>query len=299
MKHRVHGLLFFGFSRSPTFAMQNKVFQIFLFLFSYVILTGCHQGEVKKEIRFEVINSDLVVDSLAAHIANYKEDFNIWQTAYEQCQHDSLFHNAFYLGLQTNLGIGSISNLIVQNINRQITVFDTSANGNIMDILAIHHSANCFAKINLSKDLQDTLYNELIRNLNLSGNYKYLTGLIDSNQIAFKIGTLIDYSIRPDTLVNILQRTQDSSLLYFRQILTTPGNALLVRAGMIFGFYSEFHLKRKITPAEEDQFNQEVFFNLGSHGEKGSIKLMADQILQVYINRNYTVFGQFYSFTPN
>ncbi len=279
--------------------MQKRTIRLILFLFYCLALTGCHQQEVKKQIRFEVISSGLVIDSLAVHIANYKEDFNQWQSAYEQCLHDSLFRNAFYLGLQTNLGIGSISNQIVQNINRQITVLDTSANGNIMDILAINYSANCYAKMNLSKDLQDTFYNELIRNLNNSGNFKYLTSLVDSNQIAFKIGTLIDYSIRPDTLVSILHRTQDSTLLYFRKILTTPGNALLVRAGMIFGFYTEFHLKRKITPAEEDQFKKEVYFKLGDHGEQGIIKLMADQMVQVYINRNYTVFGQFYSFSSN
>ena len=107
---------------------------------------------------------------------------------------------------------------------------------------------------------------------------------------------MTDYSIRPDTLVSILGRTQDSSLLEFKRILTTPGNALLIRAGMIFGFDSEFHLMRNLTPAEQEKFKNEVSFTSGTKGAKGSIKTLPNQNLRINIVRNYTVFGQFYVF---
>jgi hypothetical protein len=107
---------------------------------------------------------------------------------------------------------------------------------------------------------------------------------------------MTDYSIRPDTLVSILGRTQDSSLLEFKRILTTPGNALLIRAGMIFGFDSEFHLKRNLTPAEQEKYKNEVSFTSVTNGAKGTIKLLPNQNMRINIVRNYTVFGQFFMF---
>jgi len=276
--------------------MLKTTSQIIIIIFSFAVFVQCHSSRAKPTIHFEVLNAGRVTDSLSAHQANYKEDFSLWKTVYGDCLHDSLFSDAFYLGLQTNLGIGGISNQVIQNVNKQITVLDTSANGNIFDILAINKSANCFSKINLNKNLQNSFYNELIRGLKNSGDYAYLADLIDTNQITFRISTLIDYSIRPDTLVNLLERTQDSSLLYFKQILTTPGNALLIRAAMIFGFYSEFRLKGKLTSAEQEKFKAEVYFKLDIRGEKGSIKILSNQNLQVSISKNYTVFGQFYVF---
>ncbi len=276
--------------------MLKRANPLIIFLFCVTAFVNCHSIPEKKEIHFEVVDARLVSDSLSVHQANYKEDFNKWKAAYEQCMHDSLFPNAFYLGLQHNLGLGSISNQTEQNLNKQITVLDTSGNHDIFDIIAINNSANCFSKINLNKNLQDTFYNELIRNLKIAGDYTYLSDLVDTNQITFKIGTMIDYSIRTDSLISILQRTKDSSLLYFRQILTTPGNALFVRAAMIFGFDAQFHLKRKLTLAEAGKLKNESFFKLGDLGDKGSIQMLTDQSLKVVVSKNYTVFGQFYFF---
>ena len=247
-------------------------------------------------MHFEKLDAAVVNDSLSSLQANYKEDFKIWKLVYERCMHDTLFSNAFYLGLQLNLGIGSISNQAVQNINKQITVLDTSGKSDILDIIAVNNSANCFSKINLNRNLQDSFYNELIRNLNNAGNYSYLSQLVDTNQITFEIGTLIDYSIRTDSLIGILERTKDSSLLIFKKILTTPGNALFVRAGMIFGFDAQFHLKRKLTPLEAGKLTNEIFFKLDDQGHRGSIEIMSDRRLKVVINNNYTIFGQFYIF---
>jgi len=247
-------------------------------------------------LHYEIVQATTLNDSLSAHHVNYKKDFAEWKKVYEQCMHDTLFPDAFYLGLQTNLGIGSISNQIVQNINGQITVLDTSAGGKILDLISVDNSANCFSKINVNKSLQDNFYNELVWSLKNSGQYENFPDLIDTNQIVFKITTLINYAIRPDTLINILHRTRDSSLLYFNQMLTTKGNALLVRAAMIFGFYAEFNLKRKLTSSEGEKFRNEVYFKMGDHNGSGKIKMLSDQDFHVSIDRNYTVFGQFYTF---
>jgi hypothetical protein len=274
--------------------MMTKITGRFIFIILSVTLLQCQSKPEQVRMHCELVSADKVIDSLSAHRANYKEDFSQWKAVYEQCIHDTLFPGAFYLGLQSGLGIGSVSNQIVQNLNGQITVLDTSGNRDILNIIAINKSANCFSKINLNRNLQDNFYSELIRNLRSSGSYAYLADAVDTNQIVFKISTLIDYAIRPDTLLSRLQTTKDSSLLYFRKILTTPGNALLARAAMIFGFSAEFHLKRRLTPAEENAFKNEVYFKQGDQVTNGSIRLMSDQSLQVAINKNYTVFGQFY-----
>ena len=276
--------------------MINRISYLLLILLSSVIFLQCHSKPAENPMQYELVNADQVTDSLSAYWPNYKEDFSQWKTVYENCVHDTLFRDAFYLGLQTDLGIGSISNQIVQNINGKITVLDTSDNRDILNIIAINNSANCFSRINLNKNLQDSFYTELERNLRASGDYAYLADAIDTGEIIFKISTLIDYSIRLDTLVDRLQHTTDSSLLYFRTILTAPKNALLVRTAMIFGFSANFHLKRKLTPAEESSFKNEIYFKLNEQGASGRIRLLPDQHMQVVINKNYTVFGQFYLF---
>ncbi len=274
----------------------NKNCRIFFIILCSFTLLRCHSKPEQTSLYYELVNADKISDSLSSHLVNYKEDFTQWKTVYENCLHDSLFPDAFYLGLQNSLGIGSVSNMTVQNINGQITVLDTSGNRDILNIIAINKSANCFSKINLNKNLQDSFYNELIRNLKISGNYSYLADAVDTDQIVFKITSLIDYAIRSDTLMQRFQQTKDSSLLYFRKILTTTGNAMLVRSAMIFGFSAEFHLKKKLKTAEADAFKNEVYFKLDDQVGNGSIRLLSNQNLEVVINKNYTVFGQFYTF---
>jgi hypothetical protein len=269
------------------------------FLFCLSLFSGCHNAPEKKDLHFEILDARIINDSLTNHFSNYKDDLDQWKAVYEQCMHDTLFQNAFYLGLQDKIGISSICNQTSFNLNKQITVLDTSAKGNIFDILSVNNSANCFSKINLNKNLQDSFYNELIRNLKKAGDYRFLSDLVDSNQIVFKIGTMIDYSLRPDSLVSLLQRTKDSSLIYFKEILTTPGNGILARVAMIFGFDAQFHLKRKLSSEEESKLKNEVFFTLGNHGENGNIQLLPDQDIKVVIYKNFIVFGEFYVFNED
>jgi hypothetical protein len=272
----------------------SKQFVGFIFWFS--IIAGCHTTPEKTELHYEAFDASVINDSIATHLASYKNDFQVWKAVYESCLQDTLFPNAFYLGLQDKVGISSICNQKELNLNKQITVLDTSAKGNIFDLLSVNNSANCFSKINLNKSLQDNFYIELMKNLKNTGEYKFIFDLVDTNLIVFKIGTLIDYSLRPDSLISLLQRTKDSSLIYFKQILTTPGNGLLARVAMIFGFDAQFHLKRKLSAVEESKLKNEVFFKLGDHGENGNIQLLPDQNIKFVVNKNYIVFGEFYLF---
>jgi hypothetical protein len=262
-----------------------------LFVLGFTALTGCKPDAVKKTIHFEVVS-----DSLYVGQNNYNINFAQWKKIYEECRRNRLFQNAFYMGLQENIHIGSISNQQATNINRQFSIFDTSNRKNIFNLIAFIKQSNCNTKINLSKDLQDDFYRELIKSLKNSGQYQYLANYIDTGKINFKITTLADNSISPDSLAGLMQRTNDSSLIRFREMLLTPGNALLVRTAMIFGFYCDFPLKKKLSLEEETKFKNEVFFKMGNTGDNGSIRLLPNQNLQIFINKYYTVFGQFYVF---
>jgi len=269
-----------------------KVLKLFILLgLWFIAFIGCKLGAVKKKIHYE-----LVSDSLYVGQNNYKKEFAQWKNIYVECMQNPLFRNAFYLGLQQNVNIGSISNQYATNINKEFSFFDTSNRKYIINLFAVYNQANCDTKINLSKGLQSEFYSELIRSLENSGQYQYLVKYIDTSQIKFKITTIADNSLRPDSLASLLERTRDTSLLRVKQLLVTPGNALLVRTIMIFGFYCEFPLNKKLTLREETNLKNEAFFKIENSGENGSIRMLSNQQVQVFINKYYTVFGQFYAF---
>src|SRR5664279_1950528 len=105
-----------------------------LFLFCVIAYAGCQSKPEKPVIHYEILPAAPLNDSLFANHPNYAADFASWKTVYENCMHDSLFGNAFYLGLQRDLGIGGISNHTGINLNKQISVLDTSSNSDIFNI---------------------------------------------------------------------------------------------------------------------------------------------------------------------
>src|SRR6266404_3516912 len=118
-----------------------KINNLLILAFLCVITSlRCHSTPEKKEIQYEVLEAGTINDSLSAHQANYKKDFIQWKEVYENCIHDSLFPDAFYLGLQYNVWIGSISNQTVRNVNREITILDTSGKRDVLDTLAVNKS---------------------------------------------------------------------------------------------------------------------------------------------------------------
>lgn len=64
---------------------------------------------------------------------------------------------------------------------------------------------------------------------------------------------------------------------------------------MIFGFSSEFNLKRKLTENEQEKLMNPFFFKLAD-GNSGSISMLSGQRLKVSVNKYYTVFAQFAGF---
>jgi hypothetical protein len=256
-----------------------------------LIVLGCNQQVTYKKITYVAVS-----DSLYRPDSNYTRNFRQWKTVYEECLKNQLFPNAFYMGLQGKLHVGSITNISGQNVNGKITVLDTTHFQSMFSLFSVGGSSNCYSKMYLNKGLQNDFCSELKRLLTQSKQYQYLNNLIDTTQITFGITTLSDNSIFPDSLVSLLQRTTDTSLIEFKKLLLTPGNVLLTHDAIIFGFYSEFSLKEKLSVTDEKKFSKEQFFSLGNPGETASIKLLTDNHLQVLINKYYTVFGEFYQF---
>lgn len=269
-----------------------------LFCCIVLISAGCHEGVKTRKIVYEAIS-----DSFYRGDNRYQESFNQWKKVYEGCMNYQLFSNAFYMGLQGRIHIGSINNKTAQNINARTNILDTSFSKKFFDLIAFIGASNCFSKINVTKDLQNEFYSELKRILYQSNQYQYLYEYIDTTQILFKIRDFSDNTIRPDSLVSILQRTKDTSLLHFKELLLTPGNALLVHDAIIDGFDCEFSLIKKLSPTDEKKYADGVFFNFDNRNinghivnERGSIKLLANHHLKVSIYKYYTVFAEFYVF---
>src|SRR5579863_6380562 len=113
--------------------------QFIVFLFCLSLFSGCHVAPKKNNLHFQVLEAGMINDSLSAHSSNYKDDYYQWKAVYEDCLHDTLYHNAIYLGLQNKIGLSSICNRTELNLNKQITVLDTSAKGNIFDLLSVNN----------------------------------------------------------------------------------------------------------------------------------------------------------------
>jgi hypothetical protein len=263
-----------------------------LFIFCIILVaTGCHRQVKARKITYVAVS-----DSTYDPDSNYTRNFSQWKKIYEECIKHQLFANAFYMGLQGKLNVGSITNISGQSVNGKISVLDTTHVKNIFSILSPLMISNCYSKIDLDNDLQNDFHSELGKILAQSKEYNYLNDLMDTTQMTFGITTLSDNAIVPDSLLSLLQRSTDTSLVEFKKLLLTPGNVLLTRDAIIFGFYSEFPLKTRLSAADENKFSREQFFTFGNPGETGSIKLLSNGHLQVLINKYYTVFGEFYSF---
>ena len=270
--------------------MLKKITSSFFYCI-VLISVGCNEGVKNKKIVYVAIS-----DSSYRPDSSYEQSFLQWKKVYEECMNYKLFPNAIYMGLQGRINVGSINNKSVQNVNGKTGILDTTYSEKLFNLLSVIGTSNCYSKINLNKNLQNEFYYELKRVLNQLKQYQYLNKLIDTTQIIFRITTFSDNSILPDSLVSILQRTKDTSLLHFKKLLLTPGNALLVHDAIIFGFDSEFSVRKKLSIIDEKKFNNEVFFNLDNRNETGSIKLLPNHHLKFSINKYYTVFGEFYVF---
>src|SRR2546425_11935903 len=106
-----------------------------------------------------------------------------------------------------------------KNINARINLLDTSNNKNIFNLFAVISSSNCYASIKLNDDLKKEFYNELVKCLNASTQYHNLTQLIDTSKMIVKITSFSNNTILSDSLIRVLERTKDSSLIHFKELL--------------------------------------------------------------------------------
>ncbi len=269
--------------------LQKKHYYVFYCLLFIAI--GCGQRTKEKKIVYAVVNDSAYVQSQI-----YSQEFDEWKRTYETCEKTPLFKDAIYIGLQKKFGIGDITNISAQVANGRIKLLDTTFVKNFYGLIKSNNISNCYTKLPLSKDLRNQLLAELTNVLSQSGNYKYINDLIDTTGITFGITTLSDNSLIPDSIVNLLQHTTDSSLLKFKKILLTPGNVMLTRGVIISGYFSEFSVKDKMPPTDLTNFSTEQFFKTGSDSSTASIKLLRDYKLRILVNRYYTIFGELYSF---
>jgi hypothetical protein len=271
----------------PLHLCFNKIKLIAFFCIA-VGFAGCNPGSKETRLKFESIS-----DSLYKPDDNYKQALLLWKDYYEQCMNEQLFANAFCLQLQNKVYIGSINNQQEMDVNKGIHLLDTSNYKNIFNLLAVINSANCGDTMKLNNHLKKEFYNEVENALGASPEYKSLAAIIDTGQMKIKIGTVFNTILRPDSLISLLNRTQDSSLIRFKELLLKPENVILAQTVDIFGFSAEFPLKTKLSDQQKKQFEKEIFFTLDMSNDKGSIILLPNNILRIQVNKRYSVLGRF------
>ena len=192
------------------------------FICIIVGFAGCNQNTRKQNLKFEVVS-----DSLYKPDDNYKKGLSLWKNYYEHCMNQQLFADAFYLQLQDKINIGSINNEHETDITKGLKILDTSNNQNIFNLLAIMNSANCSDTMQLNNNLRKDFYAEVTKVLSASPEYKDLPAIFDTVQMNIRVGTIFYDALRPDSLISILNRTKDSSLIRYKELLLKPENALL------------------------------------------------------------------------
>lgn len=261
---------------------------LFVFFFICIVSAECNHGSsTKTDLKFESIS-----DSVYKPDDNYKQALFIWKNYYEQCMKEQLFTDAFYLQLQDRMNIGSINNKDEMDVNKGITILDTSNSKNIYNLLAVINSANCYDTLHLNNNLRKDFYGEVMKALDASPEYKNLAMNIDSGQMRIRIGTVYYIALRPDTLISILNRTNDSSLIRFKELLLKPENALLAQTVDILGFTAEFPLKMKLSAGREMQLTKGVSYSFNTSNDNINMVLRSNN-LRCQVNKRYTVLGRF------
>jgi hypothetical protein len=234
-----------------------------------------------------------ISDSLYKSNDEYKQNLAVFKNYYEKCANEQLYPDVFYLELQKKMYIGSINNEHELVVNKGINVLDTSNGKNVFDLLAVISSSNCSDTISLNSNMRKVIYADVVAALNTLPEYKNLSAIIDTVQMKLRIGTVYNSTLRSDSLISLLNRTQDSSLIQYRQLLLTPGNALLAQTIDVMGFSAEFPLKGKLSGLQKKQLGKEVYVNPEGATEYGSILLLPNNNLRIQINKRYTVLGRF------
>jgi hypothetical protein len=260
---------------------------VLLFL-AGVGFAACTEKKKQSSLHFETVN-----DSLYKPDDNYKQGLAIWKQYYEHCMNQPLFADAFFLQLQDKINIGSINNAQATDITRGLKILDTANNQNLFHLLAIMNSANCSDTIQLSSHLRKDFYSEITKLLNAPGGYNSLVASLDSTQLSVRAGAIYYDALRPDTLINMLNRSSDSSLIQYKELLLAPENVLLAQTVDMIGFSAELPLKVKLASELDIQLKKGISYNLNSSNDKINIVLLPNNKLRMQINKRYTVLGKF------
>ncbi len=263
--------------------------RLFILCFICVALLSCNMN-TREKAKLSFIS---VSDSVYKSSDEYKRDLAVFKKYYEKCANEQLYPDVFYLDLQQKMYIGSINNEQELVVNKGINVLDTSKGKNIFDLLAVISSSNCDDTISLNSNMRTVIYTDVINALNSLPEYKSLSTVIDTVQMKLKIGTVYNTTLRTDSLISLLDRTQDSSLIRYKQLLLMPRNALLAQTIDVMGFTAEFPLKGKLSNQQKKQLVKEVYISPEGANEYSSILLLPNNNLRIQINKRYTVLGRF------
>jgi hypothetical protein len=264
-------------------------YRLFILCFISGTLLCCNMN-TREKIKLGFVS---VSDSLYKSNDEYKQNLAVFKKYYEDCANEQLYPDVFYLDLQQKMYIGSINNEQELVVNKGINVLDTSNGKNIFDLLAVISSSNCYDTISLNSNMRKIIYVDVVNALNTLPEYKSLSTIIDTVQMKLRIGTVYNTSLRTDSLISLLNRTQDSSLIRFKQLLLMPRNALLAQTIDVMGFTAEFPLKGKLSGQQKKQLAKEVYISPLGATEYSSILLLPNNNLRIQINRRYSVLGRF------
>jgi hypothetical protein len=266
-----------------------KCHKSIIYFFTSIALLSCNLGNKERtNLSYMSVN-----DSLYKSNEEYKQNLLVFKNYYEKCANEQLYPDVFYLQLQEKMYIGSINNEHELAVNKGINILDTTNKKNIFDLLAVISSANCSDTISLNSNMRKVIYDDVINNLSSSTEYKNLSAHIDTTQMKLTIATVYNTSLRMDSLISLLNRTQDSSLIRYKQLLLMPGNALLAQTIEVMGFSAEFPVKGKLSDQQKKQLGREVYIRPEATKEYGSILLLPNNHLRIQINKRYTVLGRF------
>ncbi|MDB5279633.1 MAG: hypothetical protein JWR61_4588 [Ferruginibacter sp.] len=269
--------------------VKNYILMVFIIMGT--VSTGCNSGNDNN--KYQNLKFESVSDSVYQPDENYKQGLATWKQYYEHCMNQPIFADAFYLQLQDKINIGSINNEHATDITKGLKILDTANNQNLFHLLAIMNSANCSDTLPLSNHLRKDFYAEITELLSMSPEYKGLPAIFDSTKMNIRVGTLYYDALRPDTLISTLNRTTDSSLIRYKELLLRPENVLLAQTVDMIGFSAAFPLKSKLTNEQETALKKGVSFSLNSSNDKVSLALLSNNTIRMQVNKRYTVLGKF------
>jgi hypothetical protein len=262
--------------------------KLFLLCLISTVSMSCHFGNKETKLKFEPLSNQF-----SSHDESYRKSISLWKSYYEHCTNKKLFQDAYYFQVQDKLYIGSINSEHKIALNGALTILDTSSNKNIFNLLSIVSVSNCYDTISLTAEIRRSFFNEVINAIDASHKFKSVKAAIDSRQMKIRIGTIGTIRLMTDSLIKVLNTTNDSSLIHFRELLLNPENVMLAETVEVLGFTAEFPLKMELSAEQEKQLAKEPFYDINASKEIESIKLLSNRMVSIKINKRYTVLGRF------